>query len=89
MEYQLPDHLILLVPAIAFIVQLVKETGYLDQVKGLCRLLALILGITFSYCSVPELTTWYSPIIPGIMMGIMSIGGYEAFKIARKGSIRT
>lgn len=89
MEYQLPNHLIILVPAIAFIVQLVKETGYLDEVKGLCRLLALILGISFSYFSSPELTVWYSPIIPGIMMGIMSIGSYETFKIARKGSIKT
>ncbi len=84
MEYQLPSNLIILVPAIAFIVQLVKETGYLDKVKGVCRLLALLLGIVFSYCSVAEPGVWYAPIIPGVMMGIMSIGGYETFKIARK-----
>ena len=81
---ELSPSMLAFVPLVAFLVQLIKETGLVENVKGLLPLVAIGLGIACSFLAAKGLTTWYDPVLPGVMIGILATGGYEAFKNSRK-----
>jgi hypothetical protein len=72
---ELTPAILALVPVIAGVIQVLKRAKGAEALKPWLSIIALALGVGLCYATkVPE------PILPGIIVGLMSSGAYSVLK---------
>jgi hypothetical protein len=72
---ELTPTMMMLIPAVALILQKLKELPYYAYIKGFGGVLSLVIGIVLAYA-----TSTPDPILNGIVIGVAATGGYEVLK---------
>ena len=77
----IPTEYLTIVPIIAIIIQQIKQIDTKNAVKNYLPIIAVIASIGLAYL-IPgnTITTWYEPILPAILIGLTTCGGYDALK---------